>query len=116
MAGTLRLRHHGPCRPFSRRAAPYTRCLAPCASWRAAGVGLHQRNLAFMFGHLSLCRIAGMCSNYEAVSRADRLLTFFGVVRGRDDPTATVFPTGLAPFIRLAEDGSGNRLVDDGAF
>ncbi|MBS0339620.1 MAG: SOS response-associated peptidase family protein [Proteobacteria bacterium] len=57
-----------------------------------------------------------MCSNYEAVSRADRLLSFFGVVRGRDDPTATVFPTGLAPFVRLAEDGSGNRRVDDGAF
>ena len=57
-----------------------------------------------------------MCSNYEPVSRADRLLSFFGVVRGRDEPTATVFPTGLAPFIRLAEDGSGNRRVDDGAF
>lgn len=57
-----------------------------------------------------------MCSNYEAVSRADRLLSFFGVVRARDDPTAAVFPTGLAPFIRLAEDGSGNRRVDDGAF
>ncbi|MDM0048814.1 SOS response-associated peptidase [Variovorax sp. J22R115] len=57
-----------------------------------------------------------MCSNYEAVSRADRLLSFFGVVRGRDDPIATVFPTGLAPFIRLAEDGSGNRIVHDGAF
>jgi putative SOS response-associated peptidase YedK len=26
------------------------------------------------------------------------------------------FPTGLAPFIRLAEDGSGNRLVSDGLF
>jgi putative SOS response-associated peptidase YedK len=57
-----------------------------------------------------------MCSNYEAVSRADRLLSFFGVVRNLDEPTTTVFPTGLAPFIRLAEDGSGNRRVDDGAF
>lgn len=57
-----------------------------------------------------------MCSNYEAVSRADRLLSFFGVARERDDPTATVFPTGLAPFVRLAEDGSGNRRVEDGAF
>ena len=57
-----------------------------------------------------------MCSNYEAVSRADRLLSFFGVVRERHDPTATVFPTGLAPFIRLAEDGSGHRRVHDGAF
>jgi len=57
-----------------------------------------------------------MCSNYEAVSRSDRLLSFFGVVRERDDPTATVFPTGIAPFVRLAEPGSGNRRVDDGAF
>lgn len=57
-----------------------------------------------------------MCSNYEAVSRADRLLSFFGVVRDRDDSTAVVFPTGLAPFVRLAEDGSGNRRVEDGAF
>jgi putative SOS response-associated peptidase YedK len=57
-----------------------------------------------------------MCSNYEPVSRADRLLSFFGVVRMRDDPTSAVFPTGLAPFIRLAEDGSGHRRVDDGAF
>lgn len=57
-----------------------------------------------------------MCSNHEAVSRADRLLSFFGVARDRDDPTATVFPTGIAPFIRLAEDGSGHRRVHDGAF
>ena len=57
-----------------------------------------------------------MCSNYEPVTRADRLLSFFGVVRGRDEPPTVVFPTGLAPFIRLAEDGSGNRRVDDGIF
>jgi putative SOS response-associated peptidase YedK len=57
-----------------------------------------------------------MCSNYEAVSRADRLLSFFGVVRERGEQTATVFPTGWVPFIRLYEDSSGNRLVADGAF
>ena len=57
-----------------------------------------------------------MCSNYEPVTRADRLLAFFGVVRARDEPPVVVFPTGLAPFVRLAEDGSGNRRVDDGAF
>jgi len=57
-----------------------------------------------------------MCSNYEPVTRADRLLAFFGVVSERDEPTTTVFPTGLAPFIRLAEDGSGHRRVDNGAF
>jgi putative SOS response-associated peptidase YedK len=46
----------------------------------------------------------------------DRMLTFFGVERDRDGVAADVFPTGLAPFIRKAEDGSGNRLVADGAF
>ncbi|MDM0076992.1 hypothetical protein QTH90_21460 [Variovorax sp. J2P1-59] len=39
-----------------------------------------------------------MCSNYEAVSRVDRLLSFFGVARDRDDLTATVFPTGQELF------------------
>lgn len=58
-----------------------------------------------------------MCSNYVAVSRADRLLSFFGVARERDDPPLETWPTGLAPFIRLAEPGSGNRrVVDDGLF
>jgi hypothetical protein len=27
-----------------------------------------------------------------------------------------IFTTGLAPFIRLAEDGSGNKVVSDGPF
>lgn len=57
-----------------------------------------------------------MCSNYEAVTRADRLMSFFGVMRDKDEPPTVTFPTGLAPFIRLARDGSGNRRVDDGAF
>ncbi len=58
-----------------------------------------------------------MCSNYVAVSRADRLLSFFGVLRERDDPAVDTWPTGLAPFIRLAEPGSGNRrIVEDGVF
>ncbi|MGO4608439.1 SOS response-associated peptidase [Variovorax sp. 2RAF20] len=57
-----------------------------------------------------------MCSNYEAVTRADRLLSFFGVVREGEEPPMVTWPTGLAPFVRLAEDGSGNRRVDDGAF
>ncbi|AVQ83834.1 SOS response-associated peptidase [Variovorax sp. PMC12] len=57
-----------------------------------------------------------MCSNYEAVTRADRLLSFFGVVRKGDESPVIAWPTGMAPFIRLAEDGSGNRRVDDGAF
>jgi putative SOS response-associated peptidase YedK len=59
---------------------------------------------------------AAVCSNYVAVSHAERLLSFFGVERGRDGPLVDTFPTGLAPFIRLAEDGSGNRIVSDGHF
>ena len=57
-----------------------------------------------------------MCSNYVAVTHAERLLTFFGVERAHDGPSMVTFPTGLAPFIRLAEDGSGNRIVSDGHF
>lgn len=57
-----------------------------------------------------------MCSNYTPVTRADRLLSFFGAAPERDEDITVVFPTGLAPFIRLAEDGSGNRRVDSGAF
>lgn len=57
-----------------------------------------------------------MCSNYRPVTRQDRLLSFFGVERRRDEPPADVFPLGFAPFIRLAQDGSGNRIVDDGVF
>lgn len=58
-----------------------------------------------------------MCSNYRPVTQLDRLLTFFGVERARDDVPVDVFPTGLAPFIRKADDGSGmQRVVTDGAF
>ena len=57
-----------------------------------------------------------MCSNYLPVTRSDRLLTFFGVDRPRDEPPVEVWPLGLAPFIRLAEDGSGNKVIDDGLF
>jgi putative SOS response-associated peptidase YedK len=57
-----------------------------------------------------------MCANYQPVTRMDRMLTFFGVERDRDEVPHDVFPTGLAPFIRRAEDGSGNKVVSDGAF
>lgn len=58
-----------------------------------------------------------MCSNYQPVTRKDRLLSFFGVERERDDAPVDTWPTGLAPFIRLAETGSGNRrIVHDGVF
>jgi hypothetical protein len=53
-----------------------------------------------------------MCANYP-VTRLDRLLTFFGVERepGVDETAPEVWPLNLAPFICLAEDGSGNRIV-----
>jgi putative SOS response-associated peptidase YedK len=58
-----------------------------------------------------------MCSNYEAVTRADRLLAFFGVARPEERRSSPeVWPLGMAPFIRAHEDGSGNRVVDDGIF
>lgn len=58
-----------------------------------------------------------MCSNYQPVTRKDRLLSFFGVERERDDAPVDTWPTGLAPFIRLAPDGSGpHRVVHDGVF
>lgn len=57
-----------------------------------------------------------MCSNYRPVTWMDRMLTFFGVERDRDEVPHDVFPTGLAPFIRKAESGSGNKVVVDGAF
>lgn len=57
-----------------------------------------------------------MCANYQPVTRMDRMLAFFGVERGREELPQEVFPTGLAPFIRLAEDGSGHKRLDEGAF
>lgn len=58
-----------------------------------------------------------MCANYHPVTREDRLLTFFGVERPPDEPLPTeVWPLGLAPFIRLHEDGSGHRVVEHGQF
>lgn len=54
-----------------------------------------------------------MCSNYEPVTRADRLLSFFDVLH-KDSPTIVAFPTGLAPFIRLS--ALGEREALDGRF
>src|SRR6185436_19962494 len=67
------------------------------------------------------CRTGGdngsMCANYVPVTRRDRLLSFFGVERDRDDPPADTWPVGVAPFIRLAESASGpERVVADGLF
>lgn len=61
-----------------------------------------------------------MCANYVPVTSAERLVQFFGVVRGIDEPMREVFPSGLAPFIRLAPDGTDSgelvRTVADGIF
>ena len=58
-----------------------------------------------------------MCANYRPVTRMDRLLAFFGVERAPGQPTPPeVWPLGLAPFIRLHEDGSGNKVIEDGIF
>jgi len=58
-----------------------------------------------------------MCANYRPVTRMDRLLAFFGVERAPGQPTPPeVWPLGLAPFIRLHEDGSGNKVIEDGLF
>lgn len=58
-----------------------------------------------------------MCSNYQPVTRLDRLLSFFGVEPSGDlNLPPEVYPLGLAPFIRLAEDGSGNKVVEGGQF
>ena len=58
-----------------------------------------------------------MCSNYRPVTQMDRLLTYFGVELAPGDSTAPdIWPLGLAPFIRLAHEGSGNREALVGHF
>ena len=58
-----------------------------------------------------------MCSNYVPVTRRDRLLSFFGVERNRDDNPVDTWPLNIAPFIRLSTEGpEGARVVDDGLF
>lgn len=59
-----------------------------------------------------------MCSNYRPVTRLDWLATFFGVERTAQEspPETETWPTGFAPFIRLHDDGSGKRVIDDGHF
>lgn len=53
-----------------------------------------------------------MCSNYRPVTRADRLLSFFGVERDRRDaPPEGVFPLGLAPTIILASTTAPRRAA-----
>ena len=52
-----------------------------------------------------------VCSNYRPVTSSDRMLSFFGVERDVDQVPADVWPTGLAPFIRLGEPGSTSKFV-----
>ena len=62
-----------------------------------------------------------MCSNYDAVTDEQRMLTFFGVGYGSEKEALAaarkqVWPTYLAPFVRLHADGSGNRVIEHGTF
>jgi len=57
-----------------------------------------------------------MCSNYEAVTSLDRLLAHFGAKPNGDLPQVETWPTSRAPFIRLAEPGSGNLICEVGHF
>jgi putative SOS response-associated peptidase YedK len=64
-----------------------------------------------------------MCSNYDEITDEDRLLREFGVSYGSRKEMAEAaagrkqnWPTGMAAFIRLHEDGSGNKVIDRGTF
>lgn len=55
-----------------------------------------------------------MCANYIPVTDGDELLAFFGVQRDfRNELPAELYPTGLAPFIRLVQ---GGRAAEAGRF
>jgi len=58
-----------------------------------------------------------MCSNYKPVTRADWLLSRFGVVRPERETPIEAYPGYLAPFIRRARDSvEYRREVQDGRF
>jgi putative SOS response-associated peptidase YedK len=57
-----------------------------------------------------------MCANYVPVTQAGRLLTFFGVEHERDEKPHDVFPTGLAPIIRLDPKHRHHLIADEGIF
>ena len=60
-----------------------------------------------------------MCANYVPVTNAERLLTFFGVSRPSSTAISDVFPSGLAPMIRMApNDGTAppELIVHDAIF
>lgn len=60
-----------------------------------------------------------MCSNYVPVTASDRLLQHFDVVRDHraGELPVDLWPSGVGPFIRLADPQSGNRMaLEDGRF
>ena len=57
-----------------------------------------------------------MCANYNPTLDSERLQRFFGVWRDAGILPPEVWPLGVAPFIRLHEDGSGHAICDDGIF
>jgi putative SOS response-associated peptidase YedK len=57
-----------------------------------------------------------MCANYVPVTRSQRMLTFFGVDRARDEPPLDLFPLGLAPVIRLDPSQKDKLIAEDGIF
>lgn len=57
-----------------------------------------------------------MCANYVPVTSASRLLTHFGVEFDRDEKPLDVFPTGLAPVIRLDPELKDQLICENGIF
>ena len=59
-----------------------------------------------------------MCSNYDPAKNIDEMQRLFGLSRTMDyqPRNGEVWPTGLAPFIRLALDGSGEKILEEGHF
>jgi putative SOS response-associated peptidase YedK len=59
-----------------------------------------------------------MCSNYDPEKNVDEMQRLFGLTRtmAYQPRAGEVWPTGLAPFIRLALDGSGERILEEGHF
>src|SRR5262245_14468556 len=59
-----------------------------------------------------------MCSHYDPVKNIDELQRRMGISRTLDyqPKEGPIWPTGLAPFVRLALDGSGERIMEVGHF
>jgi hypothetical protein len=56
-----------------------------------------------------------VCSNYRPVTRMDRVLTFFGIERERDEPTPpAIWPLGFAPYAsETSSELSGNLFRNE---